>query len=164
MRISTRYAAASLLLASFAVPTSLTAQKRAPNIDGAWRWVRTDVASPDSTYRLAGWPGISIVSHGYFSQMHVNPNGAVQQASRPTTAEQKAARYDALLARAGTLELRDTLLVGHILHSTDPIAVGTTVTAGWRLRGDTLWQTSVEPWGKDSTKTVRSTYVFVRQR
>ena len=164
MRIPTRYVAAWLLLALCVVPISLAAQKRSPSLDGAWRWVRTDVVSPDSTYHLAGWPGLSIVSGGYFSQMHVNPAAAVQQSSQPTTAEQKAARFDALLARAGTLELRDTLLVAHIFQSTDPTAVGTTATAGWRLRGDTLWQTSVERWEKDSTKTVHFTYVFVRQR
>lgn len=108
---------------------------------------------------------MSIVSGRHFSQMHVNPSLAgVQQASQPTTAEQKAARYDAILARAGSFELRDTLLVGHILHSTDPTDVGTTVTARWRLQADTLWQTVVTKWAKDSTKTVRFTSVWVRER
>jgi hypothetical protein len=164
MRIRTSFAT-SLLLAYVAVPSSLIAQKRTPNFDGAWRWVRTEVASPDSSYQTPGWPGISIISGRHFAQFHENQKEAgVQQASQPTSAEQKAARYDNILARTGTFEVHDSSLVVHVSYAKSPAAAGTTFAVTWRLRGDTLWQWGVSKWQKDSRKSVRTTYVYARVR
>jgi hypothetical protein len=165
MRFRTRCVAAWLPLATFAAPISLTAQKSKPNFDGAWRWVRSEIVSPDSSYQVVGWPGLTVVSGRHFSQFLINSASAgVQQASPPTSAEQKAARYDAILARDGTFEVRDTLFVIRFLHAKDPATVGTTLTVRWRRQADTLWQIVTSKWAKDSTKSVRTAVVWVRER
>lgn len=164
MRIRTSCLAASLLVASVAVSSSLIAQKRAPNFDGTWRWVRTEIVAPDSAYQTPGWPGVAVSSGRHFAQFYVNPDAGVQQASQPSSAEEKAARYDNIIAREGTFEVRGSTLVIHFVRAKNPAIAGTTITATWRLRGDTLWQTGISKWPKDSTKSVRSTYVWVRER
>src|SRR5262249_14613693 len=40
----------------------------------------------------------------------------------------------------------------------------TTVQSHFRLKGDSLWVTTVAPWSKDSSKTVRTTNKWVRTR
>jgi hypothetical protein len=146
------------------VTVPLSAQGRS-RFDGAWKAVRIEVVSPDSTYGQEPFPGLAIVSGGHYSQIWVMPNSdGVQQASQPSTVEQKAARYDQLIVNAGTLEVKDTLLIYHREYAKNPKQVGTTDTRRFRLLGDTLWLVSTEPWSKDPKKSVRTTVVGVRQR
>ena len=155
--------AACLLVAIAALP--LAAQKRAPSLDGAWRWVRTDVVSPDSSYRLPASEGLAVISGRYGSQIWVRPPAeGVQPGSQVSTAEEKVARFDRLTANAWTFELRDSVIVSRYLQAKNSALVGTTVSPTFRLRGDTLSLTVTSPWPKDSTKVVRRTNVFVRMR
>jgi hypothetical protein len=147
------------------VAVRLSAQQVRSRFDGAWKVVRVDVVSPDSTYQEEPNPGLAVISGRHFSLILVMPNSdGVQQASQPSTIEQKAARYDQLIVRAGTLEVKDTLFIQHVEHAKNPTQVGTTDTRRFRLRGDTLWLVSTEPWSKDPKKSVRTTVVGVRQR
>ena len=92
------------------------------------------------------------------------PPRGVQQASAPSSAEEKAARYDLLTANAGTNEIGDTLITVHLLYAKNPAAVGMTLHGTYKVRGDSMWYTIVRPWAKDSTKTVRRTQLMIRQR
>jgi hypothetical protein len=142
-----------------------SAQKGGSKLDGAWAIVRERVVAPDTTYEQPGPPGLRVVAGRYFSQTFVNtPRQGVQQAAAPSTAEEKAARYDLLTANAGTHEIHDTLITVHFRHAKNPAAVGMTLRGSYRIRGDTMWYTTVRPWDKDPTKTVRRTQVLVRQR
>jgi hypothetical protein len=163
MRPLARFSVAVLLLSISAA--SLAAQQRASPLDGAWRHVRTDVVTPDSTYQRPALQGMIILTGRHYSQFWVSPGqSAVQQAAQPNTAEEKAARYDVVTANAGTFEVRDTLVTYRIEHAKNPRIVGTTRVASYRLKGDTLWSVFVAPWEKDRTKTVRTTITNVRAR
>lgn len=163
MRQLTRFSVAALLLSISAA--SLPAQQRPSPIDGAWRHLRTEVVTPESTYQRPALQGMIILSGRHYSQIFVRPSpSGVQQASQPTTAEEKAARYDVLTANAGTFEVRDTVVTYRVEHAKTPRVVGTTRVASYRLKGDTLWSVFLDPWAKDSTKTVRTTITNVRIR
>ena len=161
MRPLARFSVTALLLSISAA--SVAAQQRSSPLDGAWRHVRTEVVSPESTYQRPASQGIIILSGRHYSQIWVDPGqSGVQQASQPTTAQEKAARYDVLAANAGTFEVRDTLVTYRVEHAKNPRVVGTTRVARYRLKGDTLWSMFTDPWEKDRTKTVRTTITNVR--
>lgn len=158
-----RESAACLLVAIAALP--LPAQKHTPSLDGAWRWIRTEVVSPDSSYRLPVPEGMAVISGHYGSQTWVRPPAAgVQPLSQVNSAEEKVARFDMLTANAWTFELRDSVMVSRFLQSKNPATVGTTLSATFRVRGDSLSLTFQDPWSKDSTKVERRTLVYVRMR
>lgn len=154
--------ASMLLLVT--IGTTTTAQDRA-TLDGAWIPVGTRMESPDSTYWTAPMTGFSVISGRHFMQLYVREARAgVQQASRPSTAEEKAARYDLLVANGGTLEMRGDTLLFRYEQAKLPTLVGTTAVRRYRLRNDTLWLTWTQPWQRDSSRTVRGTATFVRKR
>jgi hypothetical protein len=161
MRAAASFSVALLLsLATF----QAGAQQRASRFDGAWRQVRVEVVSPDSSYVTPPWDGVGVISGRHFSEIWLTSPAGVRHPSVPTTAEQKAARYDALISQAGTFVANDSLLAFTYTHAKIPRRVGTTVSRRYRLRGDTLRLFISAPWQKDSTKTVRTTMTFVRQR
>jgi len=163
VRQFTRFSVAALVLSISAA--SLPAQQRLLPIEGAWRHLRSEIVTPESTYQRPALQGMIILSGRHYSQIFVIPSpSGVQQASQPTTAEEKAARYDALMANAGTFEVRDTVITYRVEHAKNPRIVGTTRVASYRLKGDTLWSVFLAPWAKDSTKTVRTTITNVRVR
>jgi hypothetical protein len=163
MRPLARCSLAALLLST--LPASLVAQRPSSPLDGAWRHVRTEVVTPDSTFQRPVSQGMIIYSGRHYAQVFVNPaRSGVQQASQPTTAEEKAARYDVLSANAGTFELQDTLVTIRVEQAKNPRFAGTTRVGNYRIKGDTAWFVFVDPWAKDSTKTVRTTIVNVRAR
>jgi hypothetical protein len=163
MCLLARCSLAALLLSTSAA--SLAAQQRSTPLEGAWRHVRTEVVTPDSTYQRPASAGMIIYSGRHYSQLWVNPGRpGVQQASRPATAEEKAARYDVLMANAGTVEVQDTLITFRVEHAKNPRVAGTTRVGTYRLKGDTVWYVFLDPWVKDSTKTVRTTVTNVRAR
>lgn len=163
MRTRTTLSVAALLL-SMSTAT-LSAQGHAARLDGGWSATRVEVVSPDSTYLVPPRQGLLVISGRHFSQVWAAPEPAgVQQASQPTTAEQKAGRYDVLIANAGTLEVRDTLVTFTAAQAKNPRVVGTSAVRRYTLRADTLWLVTRQPWAKDSTKTVRTTVTLVRQR
>ncbi len=163
MRSLARFSVAALLLSMSAVP--LAAQERPVSFDGAWRHVRTQIVAPDSTYERPLLQGMAVVSGRHFSQTWIIPGqSGVQQASQPTTADEKAVRYGALIANAGTLDVRDSVITYHYAQAKNPRVVGTKAMRRYRLRGDTLWLMGESAWAKDSTKVVRFTDTFVRMR
>lgn len=164
MRTAARCTLGVLMISAVAVAH---AQKRGPNLDGAWEHVRSHVERPDSARDFAHMEGMAVFHGGYFSQIFVNPAapGVQQQGfSQPATAEEKVARFDVLTANAGTYETHDSTLTFRYTHAKNPRVEGVSTTATFRLRGDTLWVMRTMPWAKDSTKTVHTTAVFVRMR
>jgi hypothetical protein len=106
-----------------------------------------------------------VISGRHFSELFVAPApSGVQQSASPSTAEQKAARWDALIAVSGTVEVRDSSITFRHVEDKDPSMRGVSDVRRYRLRGDTLWLMSTSPWQKDSTKVVRTTLSFVRRR
>jgi hypothetical protein len=163
MRAPASFSLTALLLSLSTVQA--VAQQRASRFDGAWRQVRFEVVSPDSSYVTPPWDGIGVISGRHFSEFWVTSAAqGVRQASVPTTAEQKAARYDGLVAMAGTFVANDTSMMFTYSHAKVPHHIGRTVSRRYRLRGDTLQLFISAPWQKDSTKTVRTTLTFVRER
>ena len=163
MRPLARCSVAVLLLSTSGA--SLAAQRVATPLDGAWRHVRTEVVTPDSSHQRPALQGLIVYSGRHYSQVWVNPRpSGVQQASQPTTAEEKAARYDVLSANAGTFELQDTLITIRVEQAKNPRVAGTTRVGTYRIKGDTAWFVFLDPWAKDSTKTVRTTIINVRAR
>lgn len=161
MRARAIFLCAALLLSLPAV--SLTGQQRPSRFDGAWRQAGIHVVSPDSTYDRPGWPGLGILAGRHFSEVWVtSAERGVRH--RPVTDDEKAARYDLVIANAGTFQASDTLLTFTYTQSKDPLLVGATVARRYRLRGDTLQLFVTQPWRNDSTKTVRTAFTFVRQR
>ena len=79
------------------------------------------------------------------------------------SAEEKASRFDALIAISGTVELRDSSITFRHEQDKDPSMLGTSDTRRFRLQGDTLWLTSSSPWEKDSTKSVLTVLTLVRR-
>lgn len=103
----------SLVMLS-ASPVVLAAQQGAWAFDGVWRMVESRAVRPDSTVMRPPAQGVSIILHGHFSQIWFPAAPyAVKQASAPSTAEEKAARYDRLTANAGTFELHDSTSILH---------------------------------------------------
>ena len=153
----------ALVVISIALPIStLSAQGRTSALDGAWRHVRTEIVSPEGTSQGPHLGGQVVMSGRHYSQTWIVPGG--KATGKLATAEQKADRYEALVANSGTLELRDTLLTFKVGVAKDPQVENTSVSSGYRLRGDTLWLRMNGPWEKDTTKTVRTTFVFSRMR
>ena len=162
MRPLASFGITALLLSTSA--GSLASQQRSSPLDGAWRHLRTEFVTPDSTYHRPAMPGLIIYAGRHYSQFWVQPaRSGVQQASQPTTAEEKAARYDVLSANAGTVELRDSTITFRVEHAKNPRVAGTTLVGTYHLKGDTLRYVFVDPWQKDSTKTVRRTVTNVRE-
>ena len=142
------------------------AQQPVSAFNGVWHQLEVRVVRPDSTYmRPANTQAVTILLDGHFSSLAISsgPTG-VQQASRPTTVEEKAARYDVLTANVGTFTVRDSTVTGRYDLAKNPAVVGTTFSQYSRLVGDTLWNTSVTPWVTDTTKRVRTTIKWVRQK
>jgi len=69
-----------------------------------------------------------------------------------------------LTANEGTFEVHDSTVVIHYELAKSPGTTGSTVTVPYRLRGDTLWQTVTSRWAKDTSKVVRTTLKYVRQK
>jgi len=145
---------------------ALSAQQGLSRFDGVWHQVEIRVVRPDSTVMRPPAQGMSIILNGHFIQLWVAPvPPGVQQASRPTTAEEKAARYDLLTANAGTFEVHDSTAISHFEHAKSPAVANTTGNPFvYRLVGDSLWNTVTSRWAKDTSKVVRTTTKFVRQR
>jgi hypothetical protein len=145
--------------------SDLLAQQKVSAFNGVWHRVEVRVVSPDSTYMRPPSTAVSILLDGHFSNFAIGsgPPG-VQQAARPTTVEEKAARYDVLTANAGTFEVHDSTIAGRYEYAKNPATVGTTFSQYFRLVGDTLWNTTVTPWATDTTKRVRTTIKWVRQK
>lgn len=147
-----------------ALPGSLAAQ-RPPTLDGAWAHVAMRIVAPDTTLVGPVLSGLAVISGRHFSELFVLPAATgVLQSGAPATTEQKASRYDVLVAISGTVETRDSAITFRHEHDKDPSLVGMTDTRHFRLRGDTLVLTSTSPWQKDSTKSVRTILTFVRRR
>ena len=90
--------------------SGLLAQQPVSAFNGVWHQAEVRVVRPDSTYMRPPNPqAVTILLDGHFSNFTIasGPTG-VQQASRPTTVEEKAARYDVLTANAGTFEVHDS--------------------------------------------------------
>jgi outer membrane lipoprotein-sorting protein len=159
--------AVSLVMMS-ASTLALSAQQGLSRFDGVWHQLEIRVVRPDSTVMRPPSQGVSIISNGHFVQVYVAlAQQGVQQSSRPTnptTAEEKAARYDLLTANEGTFEVHDSTIVIHYGQGKSPATVGSTTTVPYRFRGDTLWQTVSSRWAKDTSKVVRTTFKFVRQK
>jgi hypothetical protein len=146
--------------------SNLFAQQKVSAYNGVWHSVEVHVVRPDSSYtRPPNNQAVTILLDGHFSNFAIGsaPSG-VQQASRPTTVEEKAARYDVLTANGGTFEVHDSTVVGRYEYAKNPSVVGTTFRQFSRLVGDTLWNTTVTPWAADTTKRVRTTTKWVRQK
>ncbi|HMC54386.1 MAG TPA: lipocalin-like domain-containing protein [Gemmatimonadaceae bacterium] len=166
MRPLTTATTTALLVALAA--TSAHAQKKTP-LDGAWHQIASHVVAPDTTYNPAAALGLLIVSGTHYSQIYLRPvDGGVTQAAAeprtPSTAEEKAARYDALTANTGTFEVVDSVATLHLDFAKTPSAQGTTQKRTFRIRHDTLWLTGSRPWAKDSTKSVKTLLTFVREK
>lgn len=153
-------------LGLLAVAASADAQQPPSKYDGVWRNVSREIVSPDSASRPAPFQGMAIFHGNHFIQIWLAPTpGGVQQASRLTTADQKAARYDLLTANGGTFEVRDdTLTIAHYDIAKSPATMGTSATFRVRLVADTLWTFGTSRWPRDTTKLVHSTTKYVRVR
>ena len=156
----------ALVVISIALSIStLSAQSRTSAFDGAWRHVRTEIVSPEGTSQGPHFDGQAVFSGRYYSQTWIArdmPGG--KATGELTTAQQKADRYEALIANSGTLDVGDTLVTFNLGQAKDPQAERSSVRTGYRIRGDSLWLRLGGPWEKDSTKTVRTTMVFARIR
>jgi len=145
----------------------LSAQRRTlASFNGVWRHAGSRVERPDSVLNRPPMTGVSIIYNGHFSQVYISapPSGA-QQASRVGTAEEKAARYDLVSANAGSFKLiDDSTLIANYEVAKSPATMGTSLTAHYRLVGDSLWQTTTSRWSRDTTKTVRTTNKYIRQK
>jgi hypothetical protein len=151
------------MLAVFA--SVLHAQSSASALNGAWQRVSIRTVRPDSTLTPTPAPGICVIIDGHYSQIYIGaPPAGVQQASRPTTAEEKAARYDILTANAGSFTVHDSTVSGQYDFAKSPTVMGTKADFYFRRKGDTLWTWTVTPFAADSTKRVRSTTTWVRAK
>ncbi|MFL5613022.1 MAG: hypothetical protein ACJ796_05110 [Gemmatimonadaceae bacterium] len=142
-------------------PQSLIAQ--APKLDGAWKSVGGRVVAPDTSYDIPAFTGLAVIHGRYISQTFVTqpPNG-VQQAGELKDVETKAARYDAVVASAGTIDVHGKTFVMHFQQAQAPALVGQSTSREYSLHGDTLFSTESFPWQKDKTKLVRETLIFLR--
>ena len=139
----------------------LSAQSSVSALNGAWQRVSIRVVRPDSTLTTTPTPGIGILFNGHYSQIFAPSPTGVQQASRPTTAEEKAARYDLLTPNAGTYTVHDSTVNARYDFAKNPAIVGTTYQFYFRRKADTIWTWTVTPFAGDTTKRVRSTTIWV---
>ena len=155
----------ALVVISIALPLStLSAQARTSAFEGTWRHVRLEIVSPEGTSKGPHFDGQLVVSGRYYSQAWIVRDTPGGKAKGELTTAQKAERYDALTANAGTFEVADTLVTFKLGVAKDPRAENTSLSGGYRIRGDTLWLRFSGPWEKDTTKTVRTAWVFARMR
>jgi hypothetical protein len=154
------------LVAAFVALNSASAQKPNPAVlNGIWHQTAVHIERPDSTVDRPPSSGMTIIYNGHFTQVYVAPAArGVQQAARPTSAEEKAARYDLLTANGGRFEMTDSTFILHYEIAKTPAQATATVTVRYRLHGDTLWQFTAARWPQDTTKMVRTTYTWVRAK
>jgi hypothetical protein len=158
-------AALAAVAALVALPAPLAAQPATARLDGAWSIVRQVRVAPDSTSRITPVSHLLLFAGGHYSQLRVAPPpGLAVLTAGPTTAEEKARRYDEFFANGGRYEVRDTLLTFHVTVAKGPGFAGNRVTNRFRVRGDSLWLVASQPWAADTTKRVVTTTTFVRQR
>lgn len=159
MRAHPSAVAAALVL--FASAGSLSGQES--RFEGVWKNVGEHVATPDSNYDLPPLKGLAVIHGRYISQMFViQPPNGIRQSGELRDAESKAARYDAIVATAGTFVLHEKTFIMHIIEAAQPELAGQSITREYRFRGDTLLIVDTEPWPKDKTKVSRTTLMFVR--
>ena len=154
----------SLVMLS-ASPVVLTAQKSVSKFDGVWREVDFHVVRPDSTVTRPPRQGMRIILHGHFSQIWFPGAPYAVRGSSFSTPEEKAARYDRMVANAGTIEMHDSTFILHYEYAKDPGTAGTTADPFFvRVAGDTMWAMQTSRWAKDTTKFVHTTNRFVREK
>jgi hypothetical protein len=162
MRIPLHAATSFALLT--AIASSLPAQRRsAASFNGVWHQTEIRVQRPDSTYTRPPYVGTRIVYNGHFSQIFYAAPPQGVSGTRPTTAEEKAKRYDDVTTNAGHFEWTDSSFAVHFDYAKGPATIGTSSRSFYRLAGDSLWETTVARWSKDSTKLVRTTVKYVRE-
>lgn len=163
MRIPLRVVTCFALLAAGVSP--LSAQSRTvTSFNGVWHQAEIRVQRPDSSYMRPPFVGTRIIYNGHFSQIfYATPPRGVS-GPRPVTAEDKAKRYDDVTTNAGHFEWTDSTFAVHFDFAKGPATIGTSVRSFYRLSSDSLWETTLAPWSKDSTKMVRTTVKYVRER
>jgi hypothetical protein len=140
---------------------SLGAQ--ASKFEGAWRYVSGRFTTPDTSYDLPMLNGLAVIHGRYLSQtFSPSPPNGVEQAGELRDADAKAARYDAVIANAATLDVREKTPVARFVQALQPELVGQSLTYEYHARGDTLFMSRTDPWAKDKTKLTHSSLVFVR--
>src|SRR5436305_3915981 len=122
-----RMRAYSAALAAALIVGSLTklVGAQASRLEGAWKSLGGHVVAPDTSYDIPAFTGMAVIHGAYISQAWVtqSPNG-VRQAGELKDADTKAARYDAVIANAGTIELRGKTDVMHVVQARDPEGAG----------------------------------------
>lgn len=141
------------------------AAQHTSRLDGAWAHVATRVVRPDTTLVGPVLDGFAVISGRHFSEVFVAPDASGNRSAVvPFSSEQKAARYDLLVAVSGTVEVRDSTITFTHEQDKNPAMLGARDTRHFRLRADTLWLTSTAPWANDSTTSVRTILTLVRRR
>ena len=153
----------SLVMLS-ASPVVLAAQKEVTAFDGVWREVGRSIVRPDSAVTRPPRQGMGVILHGHFSQIWFPAAPYAVTGPSPSTPEAKAARFDEMIANAGTIErVHDSTYVLRYEYAKNPATAGTLSDPGYmRVAGDTLWLITTSPWSKDSSKVVRTTTKSVR--
>jgi hypothetical protein len=159
MRVHSAALAATLV----AVTSSQTLGAQASKLEGAWKSLGGRVVAPDTAYDIPAFTGLAVIHGRYISQTWaIQPPNGVQQAGELKDADAKAARYDAMIANAATIDVHEKTFVFHFQQAKDPAVVGQSTSREYALHGDTLFSTDTFPWSKDKTKLVRTTLIFLR--
>jgi hypothetical protein len=159
MRAYSAALAAVLVGATFA--QSVGAQPS--RFDGAWKSLGGHAVAPDTSYDIPAFTGLAVIHGRYISQTFApQPPNGIQQAGELKEVDAKAARLDAVIASAGTIDIHETTFVVHFLQAQASSLVGQSITRGYAFHDDTLLITQVYPWEKDKTKLVHETLLFLR--
>jgi len=155
---------AALAATLIVVSASHAMGAQASKLDGAWKSLSGHVVAPDTSYDIPMFTGLAVIHGHYLSQTWaLTPPNGVQQAGELKDADAKAARYDAVIASAGTIDIRAKTFTVHIVQAQLPSNVGQSDSRDYTLRGDTLVIIETSPWEKDKSKMVRQTLRFIRQ-
>ena len=147
----------SLLAAALTVAAAAPVSAQSPQ--GVWKTVEVMVVGGPNAGRHTSdvQPGLLFITGRHYSVIFVQGYAPRPQLGENASAEEQAKVWDPFTANAGTYQIKDsTFSYTPIVAKNPGVMSGGTLTAGFRIRADSIWFTTKGPDGIEArTKLVR---------
>jgi hypothetical protein len=147
----------SLLAAALAVTAAAPGSAQSPH--GVWKTVEAMVSGGPNAGRHTSdvQPSLLLIAGRHYSMIFVQGFTSRPQFGENPSAEEQAKVWGPFTANAGTYRIKDsTFSFTPIVAKNPSVMSGRTLTAGFRIRADSMWLTNKDPDGVETrTKWVR---------
>lgn len=147
----------SLLAAALTLATAAPVSAQSPQ--GVWKTVEVTVGGGPNAGRHTSdvQPGLLLIAGRHYSVIFVQGFAPRAQFGENASAEEQAKAWDPFTANAGTYQIKDSTFSYTPMVAKNPgVMSGRTLTAGYRIRADSMWLTTKGPDGIETrTKLVR---------